>query len=68
MVFGDALLIAPARCARSARIALSSRLVRRHSGTKSMSPRSSSPRRRAIRICASTWDFGVCRVLSVIIS
>ena len=34
---------------RSLRIALSSRLLRRHSGTKSVSARSSSARRRAIR-------------------
>jgi hypothetical protein len=39
-----------ARCARSARIALCRRLLRRHSGTKSVSPRSSSARRRAIRV------------------
>jgi len=34
---------------RSLRIALESRLLRRRSGTKSVSPRSSSARRRAIR-------------------
>jgi hypothetical protein len=38
-----------ARCARSARIALCSRLLRRRSPTKSVSARSSSARRRAIR-------------------
>ncbi len=38
-----------ARNARSARIALGSRLLRRHSGTRNVSPRSSSERRRAIR-------------------
>ena len=35
---------------RSARIALCSRLLRHHSGTKSVSPPSSSARRRAIRV------------------
>src|SRR5512133_1210642 len=38
-----------ARYARSARIASGSRLLRRHSGTKSVSPPSSSARWRAIR-------------------
>jgi hypothetical protein len=38
------------RCARSARIALGGRLLRRHSGTKGVSPRFSSARRRAIRL------------------
>src|SRR6476620_8569744 len=37
-----AVIDCSARCARSARIALASRLVRRRSGTKSMAPRSSS--------------------------
>jgi len=41
-----------ARQARSARLARAARLLRRHSGTKSMSPPSSSARRRAIRIAA----------------
>src|SRR5215217_3116381 len=39
-----------ARYARSARIALCSRLLRRRSGTKSVSPHFSSARRRAIRV------------------
>jgi hypothetical protein len=49
-----ALLIASLAKARSARIALGSRLVRRRSRTKSVSARSFSPRRRAIRICSDS--------------
>ena len=50
-------LIAPLASARSAGIALGGRLLRRRSGTKSVAPPSSSPRRRAIRSaisCTST--------------
>jgi len=52
-----------ARQARSARFARAARLLRRRSGTKSVSPRSSSVQRRAIRAAAAlvaTVMLGAC--------
>ena len=57
-----------ARCARSARIAQCSRLLRRRSGTKSVSPHSSSARRRAIRFAYQARPCKITVLRSVISS